>query len=221
MYEDKLANIRGAVMMSYPMGLPAWDPVALCIEGVEGLDGTQAAADLLEADQATLWVASKDFPRGQKVRAYGIPVLSVERGCERCAARHPHLCVQNEVIQGRLFWWFYCACSGGRPAGMERKDQGGGQATARGRGSAGARARRVGGGAQGHDGALLQATSTPHCQRMRLAMTAACPPPSPLLSRSHPSHPSQLPGLAVVTVWRSWLVAVTFSCFLPRWCRRR
>ena len=67
MLEDKLANCRGAVMMAYPMGLPAWDPVALCLEGVDGLDGTQAAAELLEAPEATIWVASKDFPRGQKV----------------------------------------------------------------------------------------------------------------------------------------------------------
>jgi cilia- and flagella-associated protein 298 len=41
MLEDKLANCRGAVMMAYPMGLPAWDPVALCLEGEDGLDGTQ------------------------------------------------------------------------------------------------------------------------------------------------------------------------------------
>jgi hypothetical protein len=65
--EDRLANLRGAVMMAFPMGLPAWDPVALCLAGDDGLDGTQAAADLLEPDHAQLWVASKDFPPGQKV----------------------------------------------------------------------------------------------------------------------------------------------------------
>jgi len=65
--EDKLANCRGAVMMAYPMGLPAWDPVALLLEGEDGLDGTQAASELLDASDATLWVASKDFARGHKV----------------------------------------------------------------------------------------------------------------------------------------------------------
>lgn len=49
MLNDKLANCKGAVMMAYPMGLPAWDPVALCLEGEDGLDGTQAAAQLLDA----------------------------------------------------------------------------------------------------------------------------------------------------------------------------
>mmetsp|Transcript_14422 Transcript_14422/g.17140 ORF Transcript_14422/g.17140 Transcript_14422/m.17140 type:complete len:204 (+) Transcript_14422:62-673(+) len=46
MLNDKLANCRGAVMMSYPMGLPAWDPVALCLEGEDGLDGTQASGTI-------------------------------------------------------------------------------------------------------------------------------------------------------------------------------
>jgi hypothetical protein len=55
-------------MMAYPMGLPAWDPVALCVAGEDGLDGTQAAAELLDAGEAQLWVAAKDFPKGQKVR---------------------------------------------------------------------------------------------------------------------------------------------------------
>jgi hypothetical protein len=67
MLEDKLNNCRGAVMMAYPMGLPAWDPVALCLTGIDGLDGTQASAELLNPDDAQLWVASKEFPRGDKV----------------------------------------------------------------------------------------------------------------------------------------------------------
>lgn len=67
MLHDKLANLKGAVMMAYPMGLPAWDPVALALSGEDGLDGTQAAAELLEVDATALWVASKDFPRGQKI----------------------------------------------------------------------------------------------------------------------------------------------------------
>lgn len=67
MLEDKLANCKGVVMMAYPMGLPAWDPVALCLAGEDGLDGTQAASELMDPSGAQLWVAAKDFPRGQKV----------------------------------------------------------------------------------------------------------------------------------------------------------
>jgi len=67
LFNDKIANIQGAVMMAYPMGLPSWDTVALALTGIEGLDGTPAAADILDPETATLWVASRDFQRDQKV----------------------------------------------------------------------------------------------------------------------------------------------------------
>lgn len=67
MLEDKLSNMQGAVMMAYPMGLPEWDPVDLALKGLEGLDGTAAGQDVMDPTTATLWVASRDFQRGQKV----------------------------------------------------------------------------------------------------------------------------------------------------------
>ncbi|CAN0435588.1 unnamed protein product, partial [Phaeothamnion confervicola] len=45
------------------MGLPEWDVVRLTIEGEAGLDGTSAAAELLDADTAQLWMAGKEFSR--------------------------------------------------------------------------------------------------------------------------------------------------------------
>ena len=65
--EDKIANMRGAVMMAYPMGLPAWDTIVLAIDGVDGLEGTGVAADILDASDAQLWVAGKEFARGETV----------------------------------------------------------------------------------------------------------------------------------------------------------
>ena len=35
--EDKIANVRGAVVMAYPMGLPEFDVVKVSIDG-ESLD---------------------------------------------------------------------------------------------------------------------------------------------------------------------------------------
>ncbi len=80
--QEKLDLVRGAVTMgkltqliygeiltliflsaAYPMGLPEWDTVRLTIEGDEGLDGTAAGQQLLNADTAELWVASKIFDR--------------------------------------------------------------------------------------------------------------------------------------------------------------
>lgn len=67
MLDDKLANMQGAVMMAYPMGLPAWDTVSLTLNGEDGLEGTQAGSEMLDPETTSLWVASRDFERGQKV----------------------------------------------------------------------------------------------------------------------------------------------------------
>jgi len=64
---EKLDNMRGAVMMAYPMGLPEWDTVKLTIDGIDGLEGTQAGMDILEPDNAELWVAARVFDRNTKV----------------------------------------------------------------------------------------------------------------------------------------------------------
>jgi len=65
--QEKLDNMRGAVIMSYPMGLPEWDTVRLTIEGNEGLEGTAAGQDLLDHDTAEVWIASRALERSQTV----------------------------------------------------------------------------------------------------------------------------------------------------------
>ena len=67
--QDKLDNIRGAVVMAYPMGLPEFDTVRLTIESESGLDGTAASQALLDTATAELWVAARNFDRsaGQTV----------------------------------------------------------------------------------------------------------------------------------------------------------
>ena len=66
--EDKLANMRGAVTMAFPMGLPKWDPVYGALEDKEnGLAGTQAESGLLEPGTAQLWCAGKEFVREETV----------------------------------------------------------------------------------------------------------------------------------------------------------
>ena len=36
--KDKIANLRGAVMMAYPMGLPDWDTIKIVLDSTEGLE---------------------------------------------------------------------------------------------------------------------------------------------------------------------------------------
>jgi len=65
--KEKLDNMRGAVMMAYPMGLPEWDTVKLTIDDISGLEGTAAGESALEPDTAELWIASRMLDRHQKV----------------------------------------------------------------------------------------------------------------------------------------------------------
>ena len=63
MLQEKLDNIRGAVVMCYPMGLPEWDTVRLTIEGIDGLEGSAAGQELLNPDTAELWISSRCLDR--------------------------------------------------------------------------------------------------------------------------------------------------------------
>ena len=65
--QEKLDNIRGSVMMGYPMGLPEWDTVRLTIESDDGLAGTSAGQSILDPNTAELWVASRIFDRNTKI----------------------------------------------------------------------------------------------------------------------------------------------------------
>lgn len=65
--QEKLDNIRGAVTMAYPMGLPEWDTVRMTIESEDcsGLDGTLASQHVLDPETAELWIASRCLDRRQ------------------------------------------------------------------------------------------------------------------------------------------------------------
>jgi len=64
---EKLSNVRGAVIMAFPMGLPKWDTVKLLLDGNEALKETGIANDILDPDTASLWIDGKEFPRDNLV----------------------------------------------------------------------------------------------------------------------------------------------------------
>jgi len=63
---DKIANVRGAVMMAYPMGLPQSDTVKIALDS-DNLHGTKVENELLEAESVSLWAMGKEFERGKQV----------------------------------------------------------------------------------------------------------------------------------------------------------
>jgi hypothetical protein len=65
--QEALQILRGAVMIVYPMGLPPHDPIRQEFDNVEDLSGTQAALEIIELDNASLWWAGKEITRGRKL----------------------------------------------------------------------------------------------------------------------------------------------------------
>ena len=65
---EKIDEIRGAVMICYPAGLPEWDNVRLSLEDNEDLSGTQWATKHLDPETSQLWWAGKQMFPGKKLK---------------------------------------------------------------------------------------------------------------------------------------------------------
>jgi len=68
--KDALDKMKGAVMIVYPMGLPPHDPVQMELDNQEDLTGTQAAKEVLEENNVSIWWAGKEFIAGKKLEDY-------------------------------------------------------------------------------------------------------------------------------------------------------
>ncbi|KAG1664520.1 hypothetical protein FOA52_007784 [Chlamydomonas sp. UWO 241] len=67
---DAVDNVRGAVMICYPMGLPEWDLVRGSLEGAEDLSETQFAAEEMDPATAQLWFAGKQMLPEKQLKDY-------------------------------------------------------------------------------------------------------------------------------------------------------
>ncbi|XP_072302047.1 cilia- and flagella-associated protein 298 [Eucyclogobius newberryi] len=70
MVKDALDQLRGAVMIVYPMGLPPHDPIRMEMEDREDLSGTQASLQVVPEAECQLWWAGKEMQRGKKLQDY-------------------------------------------------------------------------------------------------------------------------------------------------------
>ncbi|XP_020651920.3 cilia- and flagella-associated protein 298 [Pogona vitticeps] len=70
MVKDALDQLRGAVMIVYPMGLPPYDPIRMEFEDKEDLSGTQGALEVIEEPEAQLWWAAKELKRTNQLSDY-------------------------------------------------------------------------------------------------------------------------------------------------------
>ncbi|XP_053187623.1 cilia- and flagella-associated protein 298 [Scomber japonicus] len=70
MVKEALDQLRGAVMIVYPMGLPPHDPIRMELEDREDLSGTQASLQVITEGECQLWWAGKEMQRGKKLQDY-------------------------------------------------------------------------------------------------------------------------------------------------------
>ncbi|KAL7438221.1 hypothetical protein ACHAXH_004491 [Discostella pseudostelligera] len=66
--EKKINNVRDAVSMAYPMGLPEWDSVRRAVDdSIDNLKGTDLGQSLIDAKDTALWTCNREFLRGTLV----------------------------------------------------------------------------------------------------------------------------------------------------------
>ncbi|XP_057318648.1 cilia- and flagella-associated protein 298 isoform X3 [Microplitis mediator] len=67
---EALDELRGAVMIVYPMGLPPHDVIRKEFENTEDLTGTQASLEVMDVQMTQLWFSGKEMIRGKKLKDY-------------------------------------------------------------------------------------------------------------------------------------------------------
>lgn len=67
---ELVMNIKGSVMMAYPMGLPEWDPIKHALEDQEDLSGREESKYVFEAETCVMWFAGKKMARDQLMNKY-------------------------------------------------------------------------------------------------------------------------------------------------------
>ena len=66
--EEKINNVRHAVAMAYPEGLPEWDLVRILLDdSIENLGAHLGKSFIIDARDAALWTCNKEFLRGTLV----------------------------------------------------------------------------------------------------------------------------------------------------------
>lgn len=109
MLEEAVDNVRGAVMICFPMGLPEFDPVRAILEGDEDLTGTSYANDPIDAEDAVIWYCGKQMDGRKKLSDHvgknekTKVVVKVQKKGGHAPAREP--AVDEETHKAMLSWY--------------------------------------------------------------------------------------------------------------------
>ncbi|KAF3705788.1 UPF0769 protein C21orf59 -like protein kurly [Channa argus] len=110
MVKEAMDQLRGAVMIVYPMGLPPHDPIRMEFEDREDLSGTQASLQVITEDECQLWWAAKEMQRGKKLRDYigqndkTKIVVKIQKKGQGAPAREPLI---TDEQQKQMMMYYY------------------------------------------------------------------------------------------------------------------
>lgn len=68
--EEALQQVKGALSIVYPQGVPVYEPLRMELENREDLAGTQASKQVIDPAEGVLWFASKELQTGKKLSEY-------------------------------------------------------------------------------------------------------------------------------------------------------
>lgn len=108
MIEQKLEEVKGAVMICYPMGLPAWDPMRLIFDG-EDHGPASYGTDDIEADSASLWFAGKMMIPENKLSVHTgrhentKAIVKLQKKGQGAPSREP---VVDQATQQAMLAWY-------------------------------------------------------------------------------------------------------------------
>jgi len=68
--QSAIDEMRGSVMIVYPMGLPPHDPIKMEFDNEEDLSGTQASKEVLDEASTFIWWANKEMALDKTLKDY-------------------------------------------------------------------------------------------------------------------------------------------------------
>lgn len=107
---EALQQLKGAVMIVYPMGLPPYDPIELEFKNQEELEGTQDSLDVIAEPDMTIWFSGKEMQRGKLLSDYAgknektTMIIKIQKKGNVAPSREP---VVSDEQQKQMMAYYY------------------------------------------------------------------------------------------------------------------
>lgn len=108
--QEAIDELRGAVTIVYPMGLPPYDPISMEFNNTEELEGTQAALEVIDQKDASIWFSGKEMQSGKKLSDFlgknekTKVIVKIQKKGKSAPGREP---VVSEEEQKKMMAYYY------------------------------------------------------------------------------------------------------------------